>query len=1086
MVYLKSLELTNFKSFIGNVKIPFSKNFTIITGPNGSGKSNILDAIRWVLGEQKIKILRAEKSEEVIFGGNKFLPPANYAKVELSLDVLDSEYTLARKIYRDEDSEYYINDKSVRLKDVQLFLNNLGLGKFSFVFIGQGEIEELILKEDGRIRELIENIAGISGYHEKVKDILLKLEVIQNKWQELEEKRKNIQEIVEELKSEAKIAERYEELREKLKEVQESIRFLCWKKLKDNLDRYLKEKEDIERRLSEINAQVIPNQNLKLDLQINYEKIEKEISRLRSIVEGIDNEIFKLKLDEGILSEKKKMLCERIENIAKEKEVLKNKIFDFEEDRNKVLETIREYDWEDFEKIEKELRHREKKLQELVIERVKIEDKLKVFEGIIKEDLDIEKLEEEITKKVNYIERYREKLNVIKAKKEKIENELIIKSKILRKKEDNYEHNRFEIIKLNNILAELKEGVIESYPRGTREIVNNKKDKIHDVLKNLIDIPVEYMEALYNLLGNSIYDVVVDDENVAKELINYLKDKKVGWATFRPLTFCRDEKIKDLPDEVKGIGVRAIDVVGYDPRYEKLIGSVLGNVIIFGDYQTASKYKDLVFEGWRIVTLNGEVFHPSGTISGGVRFAIEATLNTERAIIEAESKIKDLSEANKFLVEDIENLKIELEKYKTMKIKIDNLVSKIKNKIDEKEKEIFVLQDKIRLYKDYEKEGTVLANMLNDLSKKIEEEEREINKLRKEYEERKIKKIELDKDLYSLNENLKNLWTRLRSLEDEEYRINEEIKTLTQSLEECVELYKKKEKEKEIIINESRELLEKGEKLKQDIRKLEKEWQRLREEEIVLEQRRKELTNRIEEIKVEINENFEEGLELKINLSEEELKKLEDEILKEMDSLGPVNFLAKSKLAEEEAKYNALVSQMEDIAGSINSLRKIIKDTREEAEKKFISTFKEFKFKANDNWKLFFPNAELELIIENEEDILNSDIRLRIYSQKKNWRNMLMLSGGEKSLVGISLLLSAVELASINFCFWDEIDAALDNRNAQVLGKKIKDLSQKNQFIIISHNPILMQYADIIYGVTLNEKGSSQVLSWKIKEEVSS
>lgn len=1086
MVYLKSIELTNFKSFVGNVKIPFSKNFTVITGPNGSGKSNILDAIRWVLGEQKTKILRAEKSEEVIFGGNKFYSPSSFAKVELCIDVADIEYFITRKIYREEDSEYYINNKSARLKDVQLFLGNLGLGKFSFVFIGQGEIEELILKEDGRIRELIENIAGISGYHERVKDISLKLEVIQSKWQELEEKRKELLQVLEGLRSEVKVADRYEELEKKLKEVQESIRFLNWKKLKDSLDRYLKEKEDIEKRLLEIKTQVIPNQSLKLEVQANYEKIEQEIDRIKSLTEEIDSEIFKLKLNEGILIEKKKMLSDKLDSLIKEKNFLKDRISDVEVKRESILKVIRDYDWENFINKEDELRNKEKRLRDLIIEKTKIEDKLKVFDSILRENLNGERLEQELTKKSKYVEKYSQKLSILNGYKERIDIELIDKSKILRKKEDVYEHNKVEIMKLNNILGELKEGIVESYPRGTREIINNKKNKIHNILKNLIEIPLEYMEALYNLLGNSIYDVVVDDENVAKELINYLKDKKLGWVTFRPLNFCRDEKIKDLPDEIKGLAIRAIDVVKYDPKYERLVRNVLGNVIIFDDYLTASRYKDLIFEGWRIVTLKGEVFHPSGTISGGVRFGVEATLNTERAIIETETKIRDLIEANRFLSQDIEELRIELEKYRTLKRKIENLIIKMKNKISEKEKEISVLQDKIRLYKEYEKEGLVLVNKHKELVEKIEEEEKEINELRKDYEEKKIKKIELEKDLYSLNESLENLKARLSILENEEDKINEEIKVVSHSLERCIEEYKNKEKEKDVLIKENRELLEKGEKLKQEIKKLEREWQKLREEEIILDQRKKDLISRIEEVQIELHENFEENLNLKIDLSEEELKKLENEIKKEMDSLGPINFLAKSKLAEEEAKYNTLVLQMEDISGSINSLKKIIRDTKEEAERKFMNTFGGFKTKANNNWKLFFPNAELDLILENEEDILNSEIKLRIYSQKKNWRNLLMLSGGEKSLVGISLLLSAVELASVNFCFWDEIDAALDNRNAQVLGKKIKDLSEKNQFIIISHNPILIQYADIIYGVTLNEKGSSQVLSWKIKEEVSS
>ncbi|MFN3698779.1 MAG: chromosome segregation protein SMC, partial [Dictyoglomus sp.] len=520
-------------------------------------------------------------------------------------------------------------------------------------------------------------------------------------------------------------------------------------------------------------------------------------------------------------------------------------------------------------------------------------------------------------------------------------------------------------------------------------------------------------------------------------------------------------------------------------KYERLIKNVLNNVLIFKDYQTALRYKNLLFDGWRIVTLQGEVFLPNGTVSGGFRFGVEATLNTEKAIIETEERINDLLESNKFLEKDIEKLKIEIEKNKNIAQKIDGVISKIKTKIVDKEKEISMLQDRVTLYREYEKEGKVLLNRYEELLKEIEREEKEIDAFRKDYESKRIKKIELEKDLNSLNKDLENLKYRLEEIEKEKDRIIKENEMLTQMFQKCVEEYKEKEANKEVLLIENKDLLEKSEKIRKEIKKLEKEWQKLREEEIILEQREKELTNRIKEVQASLEENFEENLVLKIDLSEEELKRLEIEIVKELESLGPVNFLAKAKLEEEEKKYNFLVSQIEDVSESIKSLKKVIRDTKEEAERRFIDTFREFKIKANYNWKLFFPNAELDLFLENEENILASNIKLRISSQKKNWKNMLMLSGGEKSLVGISLLLSAVELASVDFCFWDEIDAALDNQNAQILGKKIKELSRKKQLILISHNPVLMQYADIIYGVTLNDKGSSQVLSWKMTEEVS-
>ncbi|MGC9001645.1 MAG: ATP-binding protein [Dictyoglomus sp.] len=1082
MIYLKSLELTNFKSFIGNNKIPFSQKFTVITGPNGSGKSNILDAIRWVLGEQRIKALRAEKTDEIIFGGNRFYSKANYAKVELCLNIFNEDYFISRKLYRDEDSEYYLNGKGIRLKDVQFFLNNFGLGKYSFVFLGQGEIDELILKENGRIRELIENIAGISGYHEKVKELLLKLEVIESKWQELEEKRKELLGVIEELRAEVRIAERYNELKNKLEDVRKTLAFINLRKIKENIEKYLIEKEKAEKRLLELNELISENLAKRENLNKGYEKLVEKVSSLEEVLKSIDQRIYDLSLRENIYVEKKKILVENLKNIEKEKILLKDKILELKKREEEIGNLFQDFNHDEFSKIEIELKKKEDYLQDLIVKKGKIEDKVKSFE-VLKDQPDIEELKFVKEKLENFIVKYRKKLETLERYREEIESKLLEESKILKKKENTYEKNRIEILKLNNILAELKEATLENLPRGVRELLVYKKDKIHDILKNLINIPKEYMVALYNFLGNTIYDIVVDDENTARELIGYLKERKLGWATFRPLTLCRDERIREIPQEISNV-VRAIDVIEYDPKYDRLIKNVLGNVLIFTDFQTASNYKNLLWEGWRIVTVQGEVFHPSGTISGGVRFGVEVALNTERAILDAEEKIRDYTEANNFLKRDIEELGISIEKNRKLKQKLESLMLRIENKINEKEKALVELEKKINLYEDYLKEGRIVLREFDSLLKEIEKEKLEVENLRKSYDEKRIRKIEVEKDLTLVKENLNGLKERLEDLEEEEKRVRDELILLEKALDECKDEYEKINSEKENFVIENKKFLEEGERIKNEIKRLEREWQKLREELVILEERKRDLQERIKELEMEYDKNYKDGLDVKINLSEEELKKLESEIIQEMESLGPINFLAETKLKEEESKYKSLLFQIEDIEGSINSLKKIIKDTREEAERRFLNAFSSFRDRAKNNWKLFFPNAEFDLLIENEKEVLDSEVKLKISSQKKNWKSLLMLSGGEKSIVGIVLLLSAVELAPVNFCFWDEIDAALDNQNAQILGKKIKELSDRNQFILISHNPVLMQHADIIYGVTLNEKGASQVLSWKVKEEV--
>jgi chromosome segregation protein len=1084
MIYLKRLELHNFKSFIGTTKIPFSKNFTVITGPNGSGKSNIIDAIKWVLGEQRVKTLRAEKLDEVIFGGNKFHPPSNFAEVDLCLQLDDDEIEISRKLYRGEESNYYINNKLVRLKDIQMFFLNLGLGRYSFAILGQGEIDDLIVKEDGRVREIIESIAGISGYHEKVKDILLKLEVIENEWGRLEEKRKEMEANLNILKEEARVAQRYEEINKKIAEVQESLKYYLWQKALKNLEKYKKEFENIDLRLKELENVIGSTLLNKEELQREKEHIDKILKDKKGYLENLDNEIQKLSIEKSRNEEKRNLLIERLKSISEEKVDLEKELYIVGTQKNDVEKKLESINSENYGEIFDVLKDKETALQEKIIEKSRLEQRIREFSEFSFSHENIEILDSRINKINMVIRNWEKRLVRLKNFKESLEKDYIEKNKIFRKKEEIFEKNIVEINKLKNLIGELKESLIENYPRGVREIIQYKKEKIHDIFKNIIEIPFEYLEALYNLLGNTIYDIIVDNEKTAKELISFLKEKRAGWATFRPLTLNKYDKVKDLPEKLKNVAVRAIDIVKYDSQYDSLVKNILGNVIIFNNYDSAVENKDVLNDGWRIVTLQGEVFLPSGTISGGIRFNIEATLLSEKSIAENEEKVKDLIESNEFLKKDLEILRNEIDKMKEIRIKLEPIIIRLENLIRKKSEEREKLLERRKKLEVYEREGRFLEDRLRAIIDEINSLQEDIKICRDKYENYRIQKIALEKELNLLQERYSYLEKRVKNMDQEKMKIDNDLSNLGTNINYLENRIKELLQEKRKVLEENNEFFERQNLLMAHIKELEKRWQEYREEEIILLERKKDLLNRIRELEVDIENNYHGNLELKIGLPEEKLKILEKDLVKELEELGPVNFLAKTKLEEEEKKYKELIMQIDDVYGSVSSLKKIIRETKEEAERKFISCFLQFKDLVNKNWQLFFPNSSLEIFLDNENDPLSSDIKLRISSQKKNWRNIIMLSGGEKSLVGISILLSAVELAHVNFCFWDEIDSALDNQNAMVLGRKIKELSKENQFILISHNPVLMQYADIIYGVTLNDKGSSQVLSWKLEEEV--
>ncbi|HPU44309.1 MAG TPA: ATP-binding protein, partial [Dictyoglomaceae bacterium] len=818
MVYLKKVELTHFKSFIESTEIPFSGKFTIITGPNGSGKSNILDAVRWVLGEQRIKMLRAEKSDEVIFGGNKFYFPSNFAQVDLYIQVDDEEYCISRKLYKEEESSYLLNGKIVRLKDLQLFLTGLGLGKYSFAFLGQNEIESLILREDGRVREIIESIAGISGYHEKSKEILMKLQTIKGKWGEIEEKKAELMRNIEILRDEASIAIKYEELKNKLHDVQETLKFLSWQKLIRNIEKNKKEKEDIESKIGEIRETFLGLTKVKEEIQCRLNNLEISINKEEEKLKEIENCIQRLNIEKEILRERKGLFLKRREEFTCEEEKLQRELLSLKEEKERLMVDFSHISEENSDKLAEEIKEREKSYREKLIEKSKLEERARYF----KEFSDIERLSlSELNVKMenlsSFLERWRKRSFELQEYQERIEKELIENTRILHKKEEVFEKNSIEIRKLKNLLLDLKGDIIESYPRGVREIVNKKRDRIYDIVKGILEIPSEYMRALYNLLGNSIYDIVVEDEKTAKELIDFLKNNNLGWATFRPLSLCRDERIREIPEKIKNLAIRGLDIVKYSPKYERLVKGLIGNVIIFRDFFSATQYKELLLEGWRIVTLNGEVFLPSGTISGGVRYNIEVTLSSEKAIIENEDKVKELVKSNEFLEKDILGLRKSLESLRAKKNKLDTLLVSLKNLLDKKENEKEEILKKISVVDVYQREGKTILERLILLEQEMGQENKELDELREKYERLQIGHIDLKKDLINVENKEKEIIERLKeireeivALEKDNFLLEENIKSLELQLLE----YKKRKEEVEA---KNKDIIEENKNLKEEL-----------------------------------------------------------------------------------------------------------------------------------------------------------------------------------------------------------------------------------------------------------------------------
>lgn len=1087
-MYLKELEIQNFKSFFEKQRIPFNSNFIVITGPNGSGKSNILDAVRWVFGEQRIKLLRAEKSEEVIFGGNKFLSPSKYTQVSIVLSLpmerdFSQEFIISRKLQREGESEYFLNGKQIRLKDLQLFLSSYGLGKHNFIFIGQGELESLILNKD-ELKKYIEDIAGIAGYQEKVRETQFKLEIIEAKWRELEDKRLSFLENLNVLRKEAETAEHYFSLSEELENIRESLNFYQWQRFKKNFESYEKEIWEKGKKLEElkINFSFIHNNLLKLEEKVK--SMEREIKENQKEWERIKATLMEIKMKIEVINQKIMNITDR--KIENEKDIIRT-----EKELESIEEELRNLKSNEFKEkvfnLEEEIKVKEKELREKELLKIKYEQKLSSFYEYL--SLDRESLKEKLRFFENSIDNITKNLERLKTKKDLLENyfekiskeirekELLIKSKERYLEEINYEFQRER-----RLLKDLEEVQLDNYPKGVREILSLNDEEVFGIIADIIQVEKEYLNAIYSILGNSLFDIIVKNEYTAKRLIEYLREKNLGWATFRPLNFYYNKEFKK--SKISN-GIWAIKVIKFQPQYGGLIYSILGNVLILEDFESAVKSRYLLREGWRLVTLKGEVFLGNGSISGGTRINIQNTLNINKLRIEKEERIKELSQSINFIEEDLTSFRNFLRNLMERREKINTLLRKIEERIEKKEDILKEYRKNKERSLSFLSEGEEFMKALNDLKEQVSILEEELKIKRERYEEIMGEYIFLEKKRNFLAERKEVLEKKLNELKLFEENLRTELEKLK---EEKIYLEKKKIYE-ENFEKEYRENINKMEKeiksIKEEEELLRKKWQELREEIIIAETTIKELMKRKDEIEREYLEKFEKIPSLKINLSENKLRIKEKEILKEIEKLGPINSLAKEKLLVEEKKYEELLDELEDVYGSISSLRKIIKETRREAERRFLDTYEKLRHISNKNWMLFFPYGTMDLSLSDLDNPLESEVSIKLTSDRKNFKSLLMLSGGEKSISALSLLLAGIEIAPINFCFWDEVDSALDNHNAEVLGKKLKNLSETIQFILISHNPALIEFSEILYGVTMNEKGSSKIISYKLgKEEI--
>ena len=979
-MYLKEIKAQGFKSFADKVDFELTSGITGIVGPNGSGKSNVVDAIKWVLGEQSVKSLRGEGNmTDVIFSGSKSRKPLNVASVTLIFDNTDhylslnfDEVAVKRRVYKDGTNEYFINGEQCRLKDISdLFLDS-GIGRESFNIISQGKIDEIISTKPSDRRVIFEEAAGVLKYKKRKEEALRKLERTHDNMNRVDDIISELERQVEPLKEQRDKAILYNETNEELEKTEIAL-------ISNDIKNINYKYQDSKAKIEAINNEII---NLSSNNSSNEAKIE----------------IYKNKLNEK--NEKIKKYQAELLNLTALVEKING-------EKSIILERKK------YEVDDSKLHNNILNLKE---ESLKLENEINNLENELKF------LNKEVDDTNDHIKEYDKKISEVKNKKDSLNKNLTDKI-------------RFKNT-LENKIFSLKESIENNslLPQSVKSILNNPKlNGIHNVVGNLFEVEEAYSTCISTSLGSSISNIVVENELCAKEAINYLKSNNLGRATFFPLNIIKpryvDLDVLNLISKSDDFIDVASNLVKYDKKYNNIIQNQLGNVIVAKDIDAANRISKKINYTYRIVTLAGELFHVGGSLTGGNN-------NKSRNII-----------SDKYELENSIN-------------ELNNLNNEIKLKeeaINEADYDLKSLEDKRYLLL---KEKIENDEIINNKNKLLQEKSELLNK----------NKLEINGTNNIINNSL--------SKEEDEIlaKYYEAIKNrdnVASELEICI-------KEKNDL---NEELIDYEDLLKRENSNLSSKNKELKDLEIFVNRMDVKLDNLLNILNETYNMTYEKAISLyKLEMEEEQARIKVSNLKNTIKNLGVVNFSAPEEYLKVSERYEFLINQRNDLVNAENILIDIIKEMDEVMESEFSKTFEIIKANFKQTFNELFKGGTAELKLTEPDNLLETGVEIVASPPGKTLKSISLLSGGEKTFTAISLLFAILKSRPVPFCILDEVEAALDEVNVDSFGKYLVGLKNKTQFILITHKKKTMEYADVLYGITMQESGVSKLVSVKLEE----
>jgi len=984
-MYLKEIITSGFKSFADKIDIKLDNKITCIVGPNGSGKSNVVDAVRWVLGEQSVKSLRGEGSmSDVIFSGSKSRNPLNVASVELVFDNSDhflsvpyTELSIKRRVYRSGENEYYLNGEKCRLKDIYNLLLDTGMGKESFNIISQGEVEKILSNSPTDRRVIFEEAAGILKYKKRKEEALRKLDRTHNNIDRVNDIISELETQVAPLKEQSEKAKEYLENKKGLDNYEVALLAYDLENEKFELDCIKSEKEKLEKEIVELSNETTKNDALDLEQTHKLEKLEREENKLQRRLLEVTEMVEKVNGEKLLLQERNKQ--------NKEQGEIEEELRNILEEKSRLSSNI--------DKLKKEL--------DIIIENSKSE-----------EDLD-----NNVRKK---LEKEKQKKNMLTS--------------------DYSQHERTIITlghKITNLRREIEEG--GDLPNGIRKVLESSSlSGIHNTIGNILNTKEEYIKALNIAISANKNFVITSDETSAKLAINYLKDNHLGRGTFFPLTVIKSryvdkESLKMLENEEDFIGVLS-DLIEYDKMYKNIVENQLGTVIVAKNLDSATRISNKVNRKYKIVTLEGDVVNVGGSLTGG------SIAYQTRSIVVLKQELKRLEEQELLVKQELEEIKNELEE-------VEKEIGKIE------EEEFAVSKRKVTIKEKY-----------TSKEQEIKEAKRQLGELNQKWQ-----------TLNAISNN--TLSDKEQELIEQYHTLNAEKATIQVTLEQT-------KKEIEDIKRETEERLASDKLKNSNLRNLEKV---LHEKEVALNRIEIKMDNMLDTLNTEYELTFEKAKEnYHLDIEPEEARRKVSQFRANIKRIGMVNLAAIDEYERVNTRYVFLTNQREDLLKAEDTLLEIMNEMDDVMKEEFKTTFDQIAKEFKQVFKELFSGGNADLKLTDPENILTTGVEIVASPPGKKLTTISLLSGGEKTLTAISLLFAILNVRSVPFCLFDEVEAALDEANVAEFGRYLDHYKNKTQFLIITHKKKTMEYANTLYGITMQESGVSKLVSVKLNEALES